>query len=99
MGSHPTHPPAYAPVQVEPTWLPRGDFYCYVLLLLFIDLKDGPVDLVGGGGGRVEEFVKKKKKKTAEPQKGIKKICTCNIVKKKLQSKTSKLCDRTTYTV
>ena len=38
-------------------------------------VRDGPVDLVGGGGG--------------EPQKGIKNICTRNIVKKKLQSKTS----------
>ena len=31
----------------------------------------------------MEEFVKKKKKNFAEPQKGIKKICMRNIVRKK----------------
>ena len=42
-------------------------------------IRDGPVDLVGGGGGgRIC------KKKFAEPQKGIKKICTPNFVKKKM---------------
>ena len=43
-------------------------------------IRNGPVDLVGGWGGGVKEFVKIK---FAEPQKGVKEICTRNIVEKK----------------
>ena len=51
-------------------------------------IRDGPVHLVEGGGGggrRVEEFVKE----YCKAPKGHKKNCTRNIVKKKMQSKTS----------
>ena len=47
-------------------------------------IRDGPVDLVGGGGGgRICKI------KIAEPQKGIKKICTPNFVKKKCAKQNS----------
>ena len=48
------------------------------------------------GGWGVEKFVKEK---FAEPQKGIKKICTRNIVKNKLQHISVCRCDHTIYTV
>ena len=51
-----------------------------------LPLRDGPVDLVGEGG--VEEFVKQK---FAEPPKGIKKIFTGSIVKKKIANQNIKV--------
>ena len=53
--------------------------YCFI--------RDRPVDLVRGGGGG--EWKNQLQKKICRAPKGQKKICTRNIVKKKLQSKTS----------
>ena len=55
-------------------------------------VEDEPVDLVGGVEGFVNNNI-------AEPKKGIKKICTRNIVKNTFSKQNIKRCDRTIYTV